>query len=689
MPRLWRHALALLIFLAGYYILTFPCLHYLTTELFCAGGDGLQNYWNNWWVRYAVSHGHSPWYTDHLFHPQGVTLLGATLNPFNGFMTIPLCWVFSPVTAYNLMVVFAFVVGGYTAFLLGRELGCGYWPGILCGAVFTFSPFHFAHAHGHMQLVSLEWLPLFFLAFVRFLRRPTYGWGIFVGVALLLNLLCDHYYFLFCVLSGIVLFIHRAWSLRQPLFFTQKGQRGPMVVFVVASLALSGPLVFSFLATHLEDPFLGAHEEDLYVNDLLAPLIHGQVWRFAPWTEFFWASHPGAEAVAEFGSHLGISILIAAGFGVMAGKRQGEGVKTGVWLLLGVLFYLLSLGPVLLVLGERYPAVPMPMNGLKVLLPILELGGTPVRMSVIYYLAAGVLAAFGVCHAWRSLASRPRLRLSVLALFLVLFSLEYWPGPMPRYRIQQPAMTKVIAELPPGAVLGLKPLAAETLLYQTAFEKPVGGGYIARTPSSRRESLGHYIGSREAGHYERVMRDFEGTYLVRTIDEMPVVVGQDLKCIYRDKTHEIHVLRTDSRMKDRAEVEPGPEPCHARMECSLSHRVEGSTIHFTFRAPGDGGRPFALVFAKDRGTGLRVSKVRRLPVAEDELFRASLDPDNPLFENRGVLDDNGRGTATVRIPEDAIRPGGGFSPWVCLVVFHAGDPETVCRFSKPEQITLR
>ena len=180
------------------------------------------------------------------------------------------------------------------------------------------------------------------------------------GVTLFLNLLCDYYYFLFCILSGAVLFVHRAWTLRQPLFFTRKGQRGPLVVFVLTALALCGPLAGGLLYSHLRDPLLGGHEEDLWVNDLFAPLIHSQVWRFAPLTEFFWSRHPAYETVSEFGSHLGLSILLASAYGVIASRRRGEGSRTWIWLILGLLFYLFSLGPTLLVLGERHAAVPMP-----------------------------------------------------------------------------------------------------------------------------------------------------------------------------------------------------------------------------------------------------------------------------------------------------------------------------------------
>ena len=49
------HVLVLAIYLAAYYVLSYPALHDMGSRLLTSGGDGLQNYWNNWWVRDAVA----------------------------------------------------------------------------------------------------------------------------------------------------------------------------------------------------------------------------------------------------------------------------------------------------------------------------------------------------------------------------------------------------------------------------------------------------------------------------------------------------------------------------------------------------------------------------------------------------------------------------------------------------------
>src|SRR5437016_623667 len=200
---------------AGVYLILFfffspHLLGRFSTHFFADAGDGLQNVWNMWWVKKAVTElGHHPWRTEFLYYPPGTSLLGHTLNPFNGFAGIFLQRFLTLVQAHNAIVVFSFVATGLTSFLLCLEVTGSYWGGVAGGSVFTFSSYHFMHAEGHMQLLSLEWLPLFLVFWRRFIERPSHRLAIGASVALFLVILCDYYYFLYSVMAGFFLL---AWS---------------------------------------------------------------------------------------------------------------------------------------------------------------------------------------------------------------------------------------------------------------------------------------------------------------------------------------------------------------------------------------------------------------------------------------------------------------------------------------------
>src|SRR5690606_2555208 len=139
--------------------------------------------WNLWWVKLAlVDRVQSPYTTDLLYSPTGVNLYFHTLNPFNGLVTLPVQLVAGLIPAYNTVVLVSWTLAGYGMFLLALWLlrGVSARQGgvtarlpaaFVAGAIYTFAPFHMAHLLGHMQVMSLQWLPFYLLDLLRALDR--------------------------------------------------------------------------------------------------------------------------------------------------------------------------------------------------------------------------------------------------------------------------------------------------------------------------------------------------------------------------------------------------------------------------------------------------------------------------------------------------------------------------------------
>src|SRR5262245_37140924 len=161
---------------AAFFVLTWPSVTRFRTHWLTDAGDGLQNVWNIWWVERALTVLHqSPWHTTDLHYPYGTSLIAHTLNPFNGLVAIPLSTFLSPLVVHNCLVTFSFIAGGVTMYMLAHHLTRSHAASLLAGYVFTFSSFHFAHAEGHLQLVALEWIPLFVLLWLKLVETPTVG----------------------------------------------------------------------------------------------------------------------------------------------------------------------------------------------------------------------------------------------------------------------------------------------------------------------------------------------------------------------------------------------------------------------------------------------------------------------------------------------------------------------------------
>ena len=482
--RLWsklawalRLLLVPLVYLACFVALTYPAIRNFSTHYYVDGGDGFQNVWNLWWVDKALHEGLNPWFTRYLHHPFGVTLVAHTLNPFNGFAAIPLRALLGPVRALNVIVIFSFVASGCCAFALARRVD-RYWAGnLLAGFIFAFCNYHFTHAEGHLQLVSMEWIPLFLLAWDLFVERPTWQRGLAAGGCLFLVILCDYYYFFFCLLAAVILLV--SVKRKETLaFFCRANARG-LATFATTVAVLIGPLALALIWLSLREKLLGAHSAREFSMDLLSPFIPGGHWRFANLTRWFWARLPGN--INESSVHLGLSVCVLSWIGIRRTPKQ----TWNRWLILTICFGLFALGPSLQIAGKSLWFIPGPYNLLVLMVPPLRISGCPVRMAVMIPLCLGLLASLGLRHlvasgTWQSRAS--------IAALLALMALEYWPSRIPTTIAAQPSFLEPLRTAPRKdmGLMDVEDAFGDTgaLYYQTIHELPITYGYISRLPMS-------------------------------------------------------------------------------------------------------------------------------------------------------------------------------------------------------------
>ncbi|NWG34885.1 MAG: hypothetical protein HXY42_10605 [Chloroflexi bacterium] len=265
----------------AFHLLTYPLIRDFSTRFFTDNGDGFMNVWNLWWVNTAVSQPSihpSIWHTGMLHWPFGVTLLGQTLNPFNGLVAAPLLRVVSLAQAHNIIVLFSFVMSGVTTYWLAYYLTKSFWGSLLAGYVFTFSSYHFAHYHGHLNLISMEWIPLFVLCWYVLITRPSLTMGIASALTLWLVLLCDYYYLLYCVLAGIWIAVWRMFTQKDIWLLLKREYLSAFSSFVLISLLLTGPVIFPLIYLMRTDPLLDAHNPTGFALDLFALFVPGETW---------------------------------------------------------------------------------------------------------------------------------------------------------------------------------------------------------------------------------------------------------------------------------------------------------------------------------------------------------------------------------------------------------------------------
>jgi hypothetical protein len=502
-PRYRHHVFALLGYLALTLLMTYPLVREFSRAIPGDGFDGWQNVWNLWWVKRALLvDGVSPYFTSFVDYPVGVHLYFHTLNIFNGLTFLPFTLNGEPLLAYNVAVIFSFVVGGYGTYLLAlyvlrpTSLRSQHWSlgarlaAFLGGAVFAFSPYHTAHLLGHMQLISLEWLPFYALFAVRLIdqsanqqiNKSLISNVLMAALFLVLIAACDWYYAFYMVLFTGLYLLWAVWRRRVWLAPTLALAATGLIFFLITSPVLV-PMVREALTSDYMVPPPGSTER--LSADLTAFLTPSELHTLWGGVASRWAGRFTA-STSERTVFAGYGVLALAILALVAQWRAAR-----FWGLSALAFGLLALGPVLHIGGSTQfggvGPIPLPYALLHQAIPLLKISRSLSRFDVIVMLSLGVLAAIGLywllCRI--QIAGYNRyVRWLVAAGALIVVGLEFWVAPYPMSPPETQPFHNQLAQEPGSFAVMDVPLDWDrpaNLLYQSVHEKPTISGYTSRT----------------------------------------------------------------------------------------------------------------------------------------------------------------------------------------------------------------
>lgn len=500
-----------LVYLFFFFFFSPHWLSGFSTGFYLDSGDGFQNVWNIWWVNEALTQlSQTPYFTNFLHFPHGVPLITQTMNIFNGLVAIPLMSAgLSLVQATNVMVTFSFVMGGLTMFWLVCHLNRSYLIALLAGFLFTFSSYHFAHALGHLQLVSLEWLPLFILLWWKLLEKWSYKLALGAAVALFLVILCDYYYFFYSVITAAIIFFYFLAKKKFKLFDPKILK--VLAVFVVTCLVLVGPFIVGLLlANPKSDPLQGSHPADAFGLDLLSPFIPGGNWYWADLTAWHWEELPGYKS--ETSVYLGLVVIVGVIAAFFWRKKFDLPKWINVWWIIFFVFGILALGRHPRIMGGDAEFIPMPYLLLEKVFPPLQISGMPVRMIIMVLIAGIIIGAFVL----KKIDLTQRKGRFIFGAIVAVSIIELYPMALPLTPPQQLEYVSVLKELPLKEGSGIIDNAAESaphaLYAQTEHEKPIAFGYTTRMPRSVEEKSFHIFAAIEEGRHHELCSNYKIRY---------------------------------------------------------------------------------------------------------------------------------------------------------------------------------
>ena len=446
-------------------------------ELAGHGGDAYQNLWNMWWFERAMETGSNPWYTNMLHQPGGTTLLFHTLSPLNSLLAIPLSWIFGQPAAYNIIFIFTFVASAFTMYLLVFELFGSRWGAFLAGVAFSFSHYHFAHAQGHLNLASMQWVPLFLLGLLRTWRYRRIKDGVLMGVALVLTTFTEMYYAIFSITIALMATLVKV--AREP----KKVFEGSIIKAVSAGagiwLVTGGVLVGAMIYTWINTQFVKAHDPRWFSADLQGFFVPGWISAWSGFFEGTWSKWTGN--TAENSWYLGYSLIFISSLSFFLRPKK---TRPWAWLALMILGLVLSLGPVLHWGGKIHDGLVLPFRVFEIVMPFVKMSGVPGRWHFLALVAISVLSGAGLGSLLERFRSKRLFRLplgpTIAVILLVMVSIELAPRFAETRSIHQPSFIAKLKDRPSDEVVFDLGDWNRVLLRQTGHQHPMIGGYISR-----------------------------------------------------------------------------------------------------------------------------------------------------------------------------------------------------------------
>lgn len=481
-------------------LMTWPVITQLNEGVFGGPvGDKWVYIWNFWWFKYSLVKLHQlPFFTGMQYYPTGTSLALHDMNYLWSLLSIPLQSYLSLGTILNIFMLSCFTLNGLSFYICARRITQSAIGSLVGSVLFAYCPYFIGRfAVSHLGLLSAFFIPPFFLMLWRYRQRPTATHLVLAGLFVALTTLCHFYY------GAILLAIFLSYGAY--LLVTKKNKCGfsQVLAHLLLTLLLIGvvlsPVTIPVISQLAKGDYDSSSAQDYkYLEGNSADLTGFFVPDFtiAEWRGYTLIpnglnfSNSLREALsgnpfekAVFPGTASWVLLLAAFFIPAIRKHYWP------WIVLALISILWTLGPTLYIKGHPYLEGLLPLRFLHTV-PLLNFLRTPTRFSFFIPFSAGIILAATLAHISQR---RPLLAQLTAFALLVWIVLEFVPTSqvlIPKQTFVSPFYSVIRQDPTPYGILNIPADfhgargGGDIFQYaQTIHEKPIIGGYIARTPT--------------------------------------------------------------------------------------------------------------------------------------------------------------------------------------------------------------
>lgn len=361
----------------------------------------------NWW-RFSLSHRLNPFFTDFVWAPLGVNLAWTAIVPLLAWISVPLQLTVGEPATYNLIVILALPLAAFSAFLLCQRVTGAFWPSVLGGYIFGFSPYMLGQALEHLVLIAVFPVPLIVLLAMKRLEGEISSrrFATLLAALLVIQFLCFPEIFATVTIVGGFAFL-----LTLALFDGDLRARLLTLIppaaagYVIAGAVLSPYLYYLLFRGFPHDSIW---KPDNYSADLLAFLVPTETVMVGTTRAAATLSRTFQGHISENGAYLGVAIVVF----VELFRRRYWREPVGKFLTtLLVVLAIAAMGPSLHIAGKPGIWLPWAIVGR---LPILSIA-LPLRFMMYAFLVVAVMVSM-----WFSASSARPLTKWIAAAFILV-----------------------------------------------------------------------------------------------------------------------------------------------------------------------------------------------------------------------------------------------------------------------------
>jgi len=396
-------------------------------------------------------------YQTNALYPAANAIALDELLTGNALLVAPLVWLTNnPILAFNFLILAAYVLSGFSMWLVVVKLTGSKAAGLVAGLIYAFSPWHMSH-YAHVGITSQQWMIFALYFLLLYLEKSPFSRRAFVNLSLfalffwLQILVAGYLAFFAAIMFSIYLLYHFGFKSGLVGYLLAKIARShskkaapeykklavqllSLAGIAVVILAAVLPFVLPFLENQQKYEFKRSLQEARYWSAAPQSLLqtNPQSWQYRSIERGIF----NLQTSAERAMYPGLSVLALAVLGLALARKQGG--ARWAFALVALAGLLLTFGPALNLdnYGQNPTDITLPYSWLYQIVPGFDSLRVPFRFAQLLMLGLAVCAGYGVAALqrlkWNSKVVAPVLvGLIAISLVTVDFFAPGWPFSRP------------------------------------------------------------------------------------------------------------------------------------------------------------------------------------------------------------------------------------------------------------------